>query len=79
MTEVGEDALGLLMVPEAAVLMRLGKRTVWRMVHDNEIESIKIGRSRRIPRQAVADYIAGRRAASGSPAPSGDQPGQSAA
>jgi excisionase family DNA binding protein len=68
MTEVGEDALGLLMVPEAAVLMRLGKRTVWRMVHDGEIESIKIGRSRRIPRQAVADYIAGRRAASSAPA-----------
>ena len=65
MTEVGEDALGLLKVPEAAVLMRLGARTVWRMVHDGEIESIKIGRSRRIPRQAVADYIAGRRTAAG--------------
>lgn len=66
MTEVGEDALGLLTVPEAAVLMRLGKRTVWRKVHDGEIESITIGRSRRIPRQAVADYIAGLRAANGS-------------
>ena len=65
MTEVGEDALGLLMVPEAAALMRLGKRTVWRMVHDETIESVKIGRSRRIPRQAVADYIAGLRAANG--------------
>lgn len=67
MTEVGEDALGLLTVPEAAVLMRLGRRTVWRMVHDETIESVKIGRSRRIPRQAVADYIAGLRAANGSP------------
>jgi excisionase family DNA binding protein len=63
-TEVGGDALGLLTVPQAAVLMSLGKRTVWRMVHDGEIESIKIGRSRRIPRQAVADYIAEIRAAS---------------
>ena len=56
MTEVGEDALGMFTVPEAAVLMRLGRRTVWRMVASGEIESVKMGRSRRIPRQAVADY-----------------------
>ena len=79
MTEVGDDALGMFTVPEAAARMSLGKRTVWRMVADGEIESVKRGRSRRIPRQAVADYIAGLRVASGSPAPSGDQPGRSAA
>jgi excisionase family DNA binding protein len=72
MTEVGEDALGLLTIPEAAAMLRLGKRTVWRKVHDGEIESITIGRSRRITRQTVADYIAERRAAM-SAAPSGDQ------
>jgi excisionase family DNA binding protein len=66
MTPVGDDALGMLKVPEAAALMSLGERTVWRMVHDGDIESVKRGRSRRIPRQAVADYIAGLRAASGS-------------
>lgn len=69
MTEVGDDALGMLTVPDAAALMRLGKRTVWRMVADGEIESVKRGRSRRIPRQAVADYIASLRAASGSASP----------
>jgi excisionase family DNA binding protein len=72
MTEVGEDALGLLKVPQAATLMGLGERTVWRMVADGTIESIKIGRSRRIPRQAVAEYIAAIRAASGSTPPSAD-------
>ena len=75
MTEVGEDALGLLTVPEAAGLMRLGKRTVARMIHAGEIESIKIGRSRRIPRQAVADYIDSRRAAGHA----GDEAGADAA
>ena len=73
MTPVGDDALGMYTVPEAAALMSLGKRTVWRMIHDGEIESVKRGRSRRIPRQAVADYIASLRAASGSPASSGGE------
>lgn len=62
MTEVGDDALGMYTVPEAAAVMSLGVRTVWRMIHDGEIESVKRGRSRRIPRQAVADYIAKLRA-----------------
>ena len=68
MTDVGGDALGMFTVPEAAALMSLGRRTVWRMVASGEIESVKVGRSRRIPRQAVADYIASLRAAKGSPA-----------
>jgi excisionase family DNA binding protein len=78
MTEVGDDALGMFTVPEAATRMSLGKRTVWRMVAAGEIESVKRGRSRRIPRQAVADYIAGLRAAS-TPAAPGDQSRASAA
>lgn len=78
MTEVGEDALGLLTIPEAASLLRLGHRTVWRKVHDGEIESITIGRSRRITRQAVADYIAGLRAASSSAQPPAARPGEAA-
>ena len=69
MMEVGDDALGMFTVPEAAARMSLGKRTVWRMVADGTLESVKLGRSRRIPRQAVADYIASLRAGSGSPDP----------
>lgn len=76
MTEVGDNALGMHTVPEAAALMSLGVRTVWRMIHDDEIESVKRGRSRRIPRQAVADYIAKLRATSG---PAGGEAGKSAA
>jgi excisionase family DNA binding protein len=68
----------MLTVPEAAALMSLGKRTVWRMIHDGEIESVKRGRSRRIPRQAVADYIAKLREASGSAAASGESPSAAA-
>lgn len=77
MTEVGDDALGMFTVPEAAARMSLGKRTVWRMVASGEIESVKRGRSRRIPRQAVADYIKKLRTGNGSP--SGDQSHVSAA
>jgi excisionase family DNA binding protein len=78
MTEVGDNALGMFTVPEAAARMSLGKRTVWRMIHDGEIESVKRGRSRRIPRQAVADYIEQLRTASGSPASSGAEKGTAA-
>ena len=78
MTEVGGDALGMFTVPEAAVLMRLGRRTVWRMVASGEIESVKMGRSRRIPRQAVADYQDRLRKAAGVHDHAAESPGTAA-
>jgi excisionase family DNA binding protein len=47
----------LLTVPEAAAALALSPALVWRLVQRKEIESIKIGSARRIPRAALIDYI----------------------
>lgn len=44
-------------VPHAAKVLDLGVRTVWGLVHSGEIESIKIGSARRIPRAALVAYV----------------------
>jgi len=51
------DAL-LLRVEEAAPLLRLSRTEVFALIKKGELASIKIGRRRRIPRQALDDYIA---------------------
>lgn len=56
--EVGEEALDLLRVPEAARRMSLSARTVWRLIYSGELESVKIGRARRVAPDDVAAYIA---------------------
>jgi excisionase family DNA binding protein len=50
-------------VPHAAKVLDLGVRTVWGLVLSGEIESILIGRSRRISRSALVAYIDSRRSA----------------
>jgi excisionase family DNA binding protein len=44
-------------VPHAAKVLDIGLRTMWELLQAGEIESIKIGRSRRIPRSALVAYI----------------------
>ncbi|WP_250009145.1 helix-turn-helix domain-containing protein [Actinoplanes sp. M2I2] len=44
-------------VPHAAKVLDLGVRTVWALVHAGDIESVKIGSARRIPRTALVAYI----------------------
>ncbi len=48
----------LLTVSEVAVIMRVSKMTVYRLVHGNELDAIRVGRSFRVPEQAVNDYLA---------------------
>jgi excisionase family DNA binding protein len=50
-------------IPHAARVLDLCDRKVWELVKDGEIESIKIGRSRRIPRAALLSYVEGLRSA----------------
>jgi len=38
---------------EAAAIMRVSKRTVYRLVHAGDLEAIKVGGSYRIPDQAI--------------------------
>ncbi|MEO8328583.1 MAG: helix-turn-helix domain-containing protein [Candidatus Nanopelagicales bacterium] len=46
-----------LTVAEVATLMRVSKMTVYRLVHSAELPAIRVGRSFRVPEQAVHDYL----------------------
>jgi excisionase family DNA binding protein len=55
-----------LTVAEVALIMRVSRMTVYRLVHTGELEAIRVGRSFRIPEAAVNQYLR--------TAPLGDQP-----
>ncbi len=42
---------------EAAYLVGISRSRVYELMAAGELRSVKIGRSRRIPRQALLDYI----------------------
>jgi excisionase family DNA binding protein len=46
-----------LTVAEVASLMRVSKMTVYRLVHTGELTAVRVGRSFRVPEQAVHDYL----------------------
>jgi excisionase family DNA binding protein len=46
-----------LTVAEVAALMRVSKMTVYRMVHAGELPAVRVGRSFRVPEQAVHEYL----------------------
>lgn len=49
--------VAFLTVAEVAKLMRVSKMTVYRLVHSGELQAVQIGRSFRVPEQAVHDYL----------------------
>jgi excisionase family DNA binding protein len=44
-------------VPQAARKLAIGERSMWHLVHTEQVESFKIGASRRIPREALLAYL----------------------
>ncbi|MDP4803741.1 MAG: helix-turn-helix domain-containing protein [Candidatus Nanopelagicales bacterium] len=46
-----------LTVAEVASVMRVSKMTVYRLVHNGELPAVRVGRSFRVPEQAVHDYL----------------------
>ena len=46
-----------LTVAEVAAVMRVSKMTVYRLVHTGDLPAVQVGRSFRIPEQAVHDYL----------------------
>ena len=46
-----------LTVAEVASMMRVSKMTVYRLVHSGELPAVRVGRSFRVPEQAVHDYL----------------------
>ncbi|MDQ1603117.1 MAG: hypothetical protein QOE01_962 [Actinomycetota bacterium] len=46
-----------LTVAEVATVMRVSKMTVYRLVHAGTLPAVRVGRSFRVPEQAVHDYL----------------------
>jgi excisionase family DNA binding protein len=46
-----------LTVAEVAAVMRVSKMTVYRLVHGGELPAIRVGRSFRVPADAVNEYL----------------------
>lgn len=47
----------ILTVPEVSSLLRVGKNRGYELVRSGAIQSIRIGRRIRVPRQAVLDFL----------------------
>jgi excisionase family DNA binding protein len=48
----------LLTVEEAAKRLRLGRTLVYRLIASGELESVTVGRLRRVPAQCLNEYVA---------------------
>src|SRR3954470_4679873 len=46
-----------LTVAEVAEIMRVSKMTVYRLVHSGELPAVRVGRSFRVPEDAVNEYL----------------------
>jgi excisionase family DNA binding protein len=53
-----EPAGLLLSVDEAAERLRLGRTFVYRLIMSGELESVKVGRLRRVPSECLPEYVA---------------------
>jgi excisionase family DNA binding protein len=51
------SAVQFLTVAEVAAMMRVSKMTVYRLVHGGELPAARVGRSFRVPKRAVEDYL----------------------
>lgn len=47
----------VLTIPDLQKALRIGRSTAYRLIKANDIRSIRIGRSIRIPKQYVEEYI----------------------
>ncbi len=48
----------LLTVEEAAERLRLGRTLVYRLISSGQLESVTVGRLRRVPTGCLAEYVA---------------------
>lgn len=52
------EEVKFLTVAEVAALMRVSKMTVYRLVHSGALSAVRVGRSFRVPENAVQEYLA---------------------
>ena len=57
------DVLDLLTVEDAAKRLRIGRTSMYHLVSTGEVESVKVGRLRRVPPECIAEYVARLRSA----------------
>lgn len=58
-TERDLSEVRFLTVAEVASIMRVSKMTVYRLVHSGEMPAVRVGRSFRVPEDAVDAYLRG--------------------
>ncbi len=51
------DRVRYLTVAEVAEMMRLSRMTVYRLVHGGELPAVRVGRSFRVPQDALEAYL----------------------
>jgi excisionase family DNA binding protein len=56
-TGEGISEVKFMTVAEVAAAMRVSKMTVYRLVHNGELPAIRVGRSFRVPEDAVNEYL----------------------
>lgn len=56
-SESPDSDVEFLTVAEVAARMRVSKMTVYRLVHNGDLEAIRVGRSFRVPDEAVQEYL----------------------
>lgn len=62
--DVSDDpTLALLTVEEAARRLRIGRTLCFRLIGTGELESVPVGRLRRVPAAAIPEYVNRLRAA----------------
>jgi len=47
----------LLTIPQAAVVLAVGRTTVYELIGAGDLEAVHIGRSTRVPAAALEDYV----------------------
>ena len=56
-TERQLSEVRFLTVAEVASIMRVSKMTVYRLVHGGDLPAVRVGRSFRVPADAVHEYL----------------------
>ena len=51
----------LLTIPEAAVVLAVGRTTLYELIGDGQLAVVHIGRSCRVPVDAIRDFVAAKR------------------
>ena len=68
LTNASRDEPLLYTIPEAAAVLRISRTKLYELLDSGDVESIHIGRSRKIPTEALRIYIDKLRARNSRPA-----------